>query len=46
MFAMAAVLPRSLGVHPLLAITALAERAMIHLAGDRGWSVRATPGVQ
>jgi len=41
-----AVLPRSLGVHPLLTITALAERAMIHLAGDRGWSVRAIPGVQ
>jgi cholesterol oxidase len=36
----AAVLPRSLGVHPLLTITALAERAMIHLARDRGWMVQ------
>jgi cholesterol oxidase len=36
-----AVLPRSLGVHPLLTITALAERAMIHLARDRGWSMQA-----
>jgi cholesterol oxidase len=35
-----AVLPRSLGVHPLLTITALAERAMIHLARDRGWTMR------
>jgi cholesterol oxidase len=35
-----AVLPRSLGVHPLLTITALAERAMIHLARDRGWTIR------
>jgi cholesterol oxidase len=34
-----AVLPRSLGVHPLLTITALAERAMIHLVRDRGWSM-------
>ena len=40
-----AVLPRSLGVHPLLTITALAERAMLHLARDRGWTMReaATP---
>ncbi|MEQ1709893.1 MAG: GMC family oxidoreductase N-terminal domain-containing protein [Hyphomicrobium sp.] len=29
-----AVVPRSLGVNPLLTITALAERAMIHLAED------------
>ena len=29
-----AVMPRSLGVNPLLTITALAERAMIHLAQD------------
>ena len=31
-----AVMPRSLGVNPLLTITALAERAMLHLARDRG----------
>jgi cholesterol oxidase len=30
------VMPRSLGVNPLLTITALAERAMLHLARDRG----------
>ena len=29
------VIPRSLGVNPLLTITALAERAMVHLARDR-----------
>ena len=28
-------MPRSLGVNPLLTITALAERAMMHLARDR-----------
>jgi cholesterol oxidase len=32
------VIPRPLGVNPLLTITALAERAMIHLARDRAWS--------
>jgi cholesterol oxidase len=31
-----AVMPRSLGVNPLLTITALAERAMLHLAQDWG----------
>jgi len=31
-----AVMPRSLGVNPLLTITALAERAMLHLARDLG----------
>ena len=36
------VLPRSLGIHPLLTITALAERAMIHLARDRGWTMAPT----
>ena len=30
------IMPRSLGVNPLLTITALAERAMLHLAADRG----------
>jgi cholesterol oxidase len=30
------VMPRSLGVNPLLTITALAERAMLHLARDLG----------
>jgi cholesterol oxidase len=30
------VMPRSLGVNPLLTITALAERAMLYLAHDRG----------
>jgi cholesterol oxidase len=32
------IMPRSLGVNPLLTITALAERAMMHLARDRGLS--------
>ncbi len=31
-----AVIPRSLGVNPLFTITALAERAMLHLAQDYG----------
>jgi cholesterol oxidase len=30
------VMPRSLGVNPLLTITALAERTMLHLARDHG----------
>src|SRR5581483_11084796 len=29
------IIPRSIGVNPLLTITALAERAMVHLARDR-----------
>jgi cholesterol oxidase len=38
-----AVLPRSLGVNPLLTITALAERAMLHLAADHGLVFDAEP---
>jgi cholesterol oxidase len=35
-----AVAPCPLGIHPLLTITALAERAMIHLARDHGWEMK------
>ena len=37
------VIPRPLGVNPLLTITALAERAMIHLARDRDWAFSDAP---
>jgi cholesterol oxidase len=37
------IMPRSLGANPLLTITALAERAMMHLAGDRGLSFDDAP---
>ena len=36
-------MPRSLGVHPLLTITALAERAMIHLARRHGLTFSVAP---
>ena len=35
----AAVMPRSLGVNPLLTISALAERNAARLAADRGWTI-------
>ena len=37
------VIPRSLGVHPLLTITAVAERAMLLLARDRGLALDVAP---
>ena len=37
------IIPRSLGVNPLLTITALAERAMRHLAAERGLEFDASP---
>jgi cholesterol oxidase len=35
----ASIVPRSLGVNPLLTITGLAERATAMLAADRGWTI-------
>lgn len=37
------VMPRSLGCNPLLTITALAERTMIHMAADQGLTFDASP---
>jgi cholesterol oxidase len=42
----AAVIPRSLGVNPLLTITALAERSCAMLAQDRGWRIDYSPGAR
>lgn len=38
-----AVMPRSLGVNPLLTITALAERTLLHMQQDYGLSFDAAP---
>jgi cholesterol oxidase len=38
-----AVIPRSIGCNPLLTITALAERAMVHLARDRNLGFDTAP---
>jgi cholesterol oxidase len=38
-----AVIPRSIGVNPLFTITALAERALLHMAQDYGLAFDAAP---
>jgi cholesterol oxidase len=40
------VIPRSIGVNPLLTITALAERAMVHLARDHNLGFDTNPRVR
>jgi cholesterol oxidase len=40
------VIPRSIGVNPLLTIAALTERAMVHLARDHNLGFDAVPRVR